>query len=146
LLDAGARGVCVNIGGDVRVAGSPPEGDAWTIDVVHPDYDAPIAKLGVRDGAVATSTTLSRRWTIADEDRHHLIDTTTGRPSDTRIAFATVVSGLAWTADVLAKTVVLGREPAPFALLERTAAEGLVVDHEHNVFATAGLKAFVEQS
>jgi thiamine biosynthesis lipoprotein len=144
IIDAGAAGICVNIGGDVRVAGAPPEGDAWTIDVLHPDFDAPIARLGVRDGAVATSTTLSRRWTSAGEQCHHLIDTSTGRPSDTRIEFATVVSGLAWTADVLAKTVVLGRDPAPFALLERTAAQGLVVDREHNMFATAGLRPFME--
>jgi thiamine biosynthesis lipoprotein len=61
LRDAGAAGVCINLGGDVRVAGAAPDGDAWTVDVHHPEFDAPIARLGVRDGAVATSTTLRRR-------------------------------------------------------------------------------------
>ena len=146
LRDAGADGVCVNIGGDVRVAGAPPDGDAWTIDVHHPDFDAPIARLGVRDGAVATSTTLRRRWTVGGEPLHHLIDTRTGRPANPRFELATVVSGVAWTADVLAKTLVLDRHPEPFALLHHTAAEGLVVDRDHNVIATAGLAAFTEQA
>ena len=146
LRDAGAVGVCLNIGGDVRVAGTPPEGDAWTIDVHHPEFDAPIARLGVRDGAVATSTTLRRQWTVAGESMHHLIDTRTGRPANARFELATVVSGVGWTADVLAKTLVLDRYAEPFALLHHTAAEGLVVDHDHNVIATAGLAAFMEQA
>jgi FAD:protein FMN transferase len=146
LRDAGAAGVCINIGGDVRVAGTSPEGDAWTIDVHHPDFDAPIARLGVRDGAVATSTSLRRQWTLAGESMHHLIDTRTGRPANARFELATVVSGMAWTADVLAKTLVLDRYAEPFALLRHTAAEGLVVDHDHNVIATAGLAAFMEQA
>jgi thiamine biosynthesis lipoprotein len=146
LREAGAAGVCINVGGDVRVAGTPPEGAAWTIDVHHPDFETPIARLGVRDGAVATSTTLRRRWTVGGEPMHHLIDTRTGRPVNARFELATVVSGAAWTADVLAKTLVLDRHPEPFTLLHRTAAEGLVVDHDHNVIATAGLAAFTKQA
>jgi thiamine biosynthesis lipoprotein len=146
LLDAGAAGVCINVGGDVRVAGKPPEGDAWTIDVHHPDFDDPIARFGVRDGAVATSTTLRRRWLVAGEPLHHLIDAQTGRPASSRFELATVVSGIAWTADVLAKTLILDRHPEPFALLHHTAAEGLIVDRDHNVIATAGLAAFMEKA
>ncbi|HVW31448.1 MAG TPA: FAD:protein FMN transferase, partial [Acidimicrobiia bacterium] len=35
-LHAGATGVCVNLGGDLRVAGEPPSGDSWTVAVDHP--------------------------------------------------------------------------------------------------------------
>jgi thiamine biosynthesis lipoprotein len=146
LREAGAAGVCMNLGGDVRVAGAAPDGDAWTVDVHHPEFDAPIARLGVRDGAVATSTTLRRRWTVAGESMHHLIDTGTGQPANPRFELATVVSGLGWTADVLAKTLILDRHPEPFALLRHTAAEGLVVDRDHNVIATAGFAAFTERA
>lgn len=38
LLERGAAGVLVNIGGDVRVGGLPPD-DAWVIDVEHPSGD-----------------------------------------------------------------------------------------------------------
>ncbi len=36
LLAAGAEGVCVNLGGDVRVCGAGPDGNGWTVAVEHP--------------------------------------------------------------------------------------------------------------
>ena len=81
-IAAGADGVCINLGGDLRVRGRSPQGDGWTIDVDHPLFDEPIVRVGVAEGAVATSTTLRRRWKVDGVPRHHLIDPATGRPSD----------------------------------------------------------------
>ena len=69
-LAAGAAGACVNLGGDLRVAGRPPDGPSadasgWTVAVDHPASPEPVALLGIHDGAVATSTTLRRRWRTA---------------------------------------------------------------------------------
>ena len=61
-MAAGADGACVNLGGDLRVTGRDPADDAWTVAVEHPVAAAPLAHVGLRDGAVATSTTLRRRW------------------------------------------------------------------------------------
>ena len=36
LLAAGARGACVNLGGDLRVTGEAPGGGTWTVAVEHP--------------------------------------------------------------------------------------------------------------
>ena len=146
LLDAGAGGVCVNLGGDIRVAGVAPNGNAWTIDVRHPEFDEPVARLGVHDGAVATSTTLLRRWTVRGVERHHLIDPRTGRPSESHRRFATVVAGYAWAADVLAKALVLETGADAFALLRRSGAEALVIDRDHDVTATFGLAAFTRSA
>ncbi len=143
LRDAGAAGVCVNLGGDVRVSGVAPDGGAWTIAVRHPTTDEPLAYLGVSDGAVATSTTLRRRWSVGDETRHHLIDTGTGRPSATHRTFATVVAGYAWAADVLAKALVLDANHDPFMLLRASGAEALVVDDDGHMDASFGLAAFM---
>ena len=146
LVARGAAGVCVNLGGDIRVAGVAPGGGAWTIDVVHPELDEPVARVGVTDGAVATSTTLRRRWTVDAQVRHHLIDPRTGRPSATRNVFATVIAGYAWAADVLAKVLVLDTGADPFAALRLTGAEALVVDTEHHVSVTFGLAAFTRRA
>ena len=61
LRAAGAEGVCVNLGGDVRVEGAGPTGDGWTIAVDYPERARPIARIGIARGAVATSTTLQAR-------------------------------------------------------------------------------------
>ena len=98
--------------------------------------------LGLHDGAVATSTTLRRRWEVDGEARHHLIDPGTGRPSDTDLTLATVVAGQAWVAEVLAKAVLLRGLPHPFDLVGGTGAEALAVDTDGRVHVTPGFTAF----
>ncbi|HKA05002.1 MAG TPA: FAD:protein FMN transferase [Acidimicrobiales bacterium] len=141
-LAAGAAGVCVNLGGDLRVAGEAPAGTTWTIAVEHPWSRTPVVRLGLGAGAVATSTTLRRAWTIDGRDYHHLIDPATGAPAATDLTAATVVTGQAWSAEVLAKAVLLrGRERA-FDVLD-VHAEALVVGSDGAITTTPGLIAFL---
>lgn len=144
VLDAGADGACVNLGGDVRVAGVGPDGGGWTVAVHHPWSEVPLARLGIADGAVATSTTLLRRWESKGAVRHHLIDPQTGRPADTDINFVSVVSGQAWVAEVLAKAVLLYGSPHQFDALGGTSGHGLAVDERGTVFATPGLHLYLD--
>lgn len=142
-MAAGAEGVCVNLGGDVRVRGTGPEGEAWTVAVDHPWSGTALVHLGLVDGAVATSTTLRRRWEVAGDVRHHLIDPQTGLPSTTEVNLATVVAGEAWAAEVLVKAVLLAGAAHPFDVLGGTGAEGLVVDDQGRVRASEGLAAYL---
>jgi thiamine biosynthesis lipoprotein len=109
LLAAGAAGVCVNVGGDVRVGGVAPGGDAWRIAVDGPRPGSPpLAVVRLHDGAVATSSRLRRRWTSADgSEGHHLVDPRTGTSAWTPVLAATAVAGEGWQADVLAKVAFL---------------------------------------
>jgi thiamine biosynthesis lipoprotein len=143
MIEAGAAGICVNLGGDVRVAGQGPEGGCWTVAVEHPEVEDAIARLGLADGAVATSTTLRRQWRVDGEKRHHLIDPQTGLPSDSDLALATVVAGQAWLAEVLAKAVLLAGSTHPFDIVEGTGAQALAIDHRGEVYATEGLAAYM---
>src|SRR6185503_2885871 len=68
LIGAGAVGACVNLGGDLRVAGDAPNGDAWTIAVEDPWSCDALADIGVRYGAVATSSIARRRWSVGGEE------------------------------------------------------------------------------
>jgi thiamine biosynthesis lipoprotein len=143
-LAAGADGACVNLGGDLRVAGLPPAGDpAWTVAVEHPASAEPIALLGLRDGAVATSTTLRRRWTTQGQERHHLIDPWTGVPSSSDLTLAAVVTVDAWAAEVLAKAVLLRGSAQAFDLVAGLGADALTVDRDGVIRATPGLAAFL---
>jgi thiamine biosynthesis lipoprotein len=141
MMAAGAEGVCVNLGGDVRVAGAAPDG-AWTIAIEHPWYATPITLIGLADGAVATSTTLRRRWQSDGQTRHHVIDPRTGLPSETDLTLATVVASEAWVAEVLAKAVLLAGAAHPFDILAGTGAEGLAVDDRGGIVVSAGFSEY----
>jgi FAD:protein FMN transferase len=142
-IEAGADGVLVNLGGDLCARGSSPDGDGWTVSVEHPQLDAPLVLVGLMEGAMATSTTLLRRWSVADHERHHLIDPGTGLPAVTDVGLATVVARDAWQAEVLAKALVLSRSPDPIAELAGTGAEGLVVRHSGEASYSEGFADFV---
>ncbi len=142
LIDEGAAGVCVNMGGDLRVRGESPTGAGWTMAVEHPWCAAPIALVGLWDGAVATSSVLRRVWRTGGHARHHLIDPATGEPSTSDLAFASVIAGTAWEAEVLAKAVLLRGADRAFDLLDaRTAA--VAVSQDGRVIASPGFAAYL---
>ncbi len=109
LLDAGAAGALVNVGGDLRVRGEAPAGDVWSIAVDDPAAaGVQLFRFGIADGAVATSSRVHRRWLTADGPAHHLIDPAVGRPAMTRHATVTAVANDGWWAEVVTKAVLVG--------------------------------------
>ncbi len=102
-LDAGADGVMVNVGGDLRVRGVPPDGDRWVIAVREPAWsDDAISTLHLGDGAVATSTSLRRRWVVSGVEHHHLLDPRSGCPHQGGAVLATAVATEGWWAEAAA--------------------------------------------
>ncbi len=143
LHERGASGTCVNLGGDVRVAGTGPYGGDWTIALNHPAAREPLGRVGIRDGGIATSTTLRRRWHVEGQVRHHIIDPTTGRPGTSDITFATVVAGSAWAAEALATAIVLRGKPSHFDVLAATGAEAVAVDEHGCIDASFGFAHYL---
>lgn len=107
-VDAGADGALVSVGGDLRVAGeAPPQG--WEIELDH-HVVAP-ARVNLRVGALATSTTLRRRWQTRRGIAHHVIDPRTGRPGNSPVVACSVVAGQAWWAEALATALIVSGGP-----------------------------------
>jgi FAD:protein FMN transferase len=142
LLAAGVAGACVNLGGDLRVAGDNPNGDAWTIAIEHPSMDEPLALIGMRAGAVATSTTLRRRWNVDGQTRHHLIDPATGEPSESDLELTTVIAAEAWVAEVVAKAVLLRGSARAFDIVDDQRVQALTIDTGGVIRTTAGFQLF----
>jgi thiamine biosynthesis lipoprotein len=87
----------VNAGGDLAVRGG-----SWPVGVTTD------VTLELTRGGMATSGRDSRRWLRNGEERHHLIDPTTGRPAVGAPIRVTVVAGSAAAAEVAAKAVFFG--------------------------------------
>jgi thiamine biosynthesis lipoprotein len=142
-IEAGADGICINLGGDLRVLGRPPADEAWGVAIEHQLVAEPVVLVVLADGAVATSTTLRRQWRVDGRARHHLIDPSTGQPSDSDISLVTVVGGEAWMAEVLAKAELLRGSARVFELVGGTGAEALAVTDDGRVLSTPGMARFV---
>jgi thiamine biosynthesis lipoprotein len=131
----------VNAGGDLRAWGDQPGGDddgqGWLAAVDNPIMPgSDVAWLWVRDGALATSSTATRRWVGG----HHLIDPRTGRPAETDLVSVTALATEAAQAEVIAKVVlVLGQEAGLVWLAERPGVEAMLVTVGGHVVSTPGL-------
>ncbi len=141
LLAAGAEGVCVNLGGDVRVSGTPPEAAGWQVDL-DPTL-APGRSFRLGEGAVATSTRLRRAWTRGGAPQHHLVDPVAGRPAWSGLAAVTVLAQSAAAAEVLAKAAFVAGPAAGAELLHAHHVTGLFVHDDGHLEELAGLSPFI---
>ena len=105
LIDAGALGCLVEVGGDLRVVGEAPDGVAWRVSVDDPfSPGTERALIRLPDGGIATSSQRKRRWmSESGTERHHLIDPATRRSAVTSIQTITVIASSATRAEILTK-------------------------------------------
>ena len=145
LIAAGASGALVNLGGDLAVRGTPSDDTSWYLGIEDPTAPpAHVALLRVATGGVATSGTTIRRWrTDQGEERHHLIDPLTAKPSTVATLTATVLAADCATAEVYATASMMMEAPAAVALLDSVGLAGLVVGSDGGVHRTSTLAEFI---
>jgi FAD:protein FMN transferase len=141
LLAAGAIGACVNIGGDLRVAGEGPDGGRWVIGVEDPAGES-LGLVALASGGVATSTTVKRSWTVGDERRNHLIDPATGASLDREAIAVTALARDAASAEIAAKHALLAPPGGSIDALQELGCDGLVVTDDGDVRRTRGFDRF----
>ncbi len=108
LLECGADGAMVSLGGDLRVRGAAPAGPGWVVGIRDPfAHGREIAQVHLVDGGVATSSTHRRVWRHHGRWVHHLLHPRTGHPVPGEIASATVVAGSAAWAEAWTKVVMV---------------------------------------
>ena len=107
-------GVLVSLGGDIAVAGVPPDG-GWRVliaedSAVPPDSDGQVICVG--RGGVATSSTTVRRWTRGGAVLHHIIDPKTGLPANGPWRTVTVLAETCVDANIAATAAIVQGEAA----------------------------------
>jgi thiamine biosynthesis lipoprotein len=126
LEDAGINDYLVEIGGELRVAGSSPRGGPWRVAIERPDpaRREALSTLELNSAAVATSGDYRNYYEVDGQRYSHTIDPRTGRPIRHGLASVTVVHESAMLADGWATALnVLGPEDAlPVAVRNGLAA------------------------
>jgi thiamine biosynthesis lipoprotein len=135
----GGGGMLVSLGGDIAVAGEPPA-EGWLIQASE-DSGAPIREgeetISIMSGGMATSSTTVRRWTRGGVSLHHIIDPTTGLPSQGPWRTATVVAGTCVDANI-ASTAVIVKGLKAIRWLEAHHLPARLVDRQGSVHRVSG--------
>lgn len=115
----GVKNYMVEIGGEVRVRGTNPRNENWSIGITRPEDDSLSVKgdieevLRVQDIAMATSGNYRNFYIKGGKKYAHTIDPRTGRPVQHNILSSTVLAKDCATADAYATSfMVLGLEEA----------------------------------
>jgi len=130
----GIANFMVNAGGDLKVNGSKEEGVPWTIGLQHPRLPSTlIARLSLRQAAVATSGDYEKFFLKEGKRYHHLLNPATGIPAR-ECQSVTIMAPSAMDADALATAVfVLGPQKG-LALIKRLPnIHAVIVDGRGNV-------------
>ncbi len=122
-------GALVDLGGDLRIAGEPPQG-GWHIGIADEartgDIDEVHEVFMMSGGAVASSSNAVRHWRRGDSELHHVIDPATGWPAEAVFRLATVAAPTCVEANALSTAALVWGEDALFELPQRSMAARLV--------------------
>jgi FAD:protein FMN transferase len=135
-------GVLVNLGGDLSVAGPPPD-NGWAITVGDTaSLDVAVGReseqvVTIQDGGLATSSALARRWRRGGSELHHLIDPRTGAPSTGPFRTASVAATTCTLANTASTAAIILGDEAP-GWLERHGLPARLVRYDGSVQRICG--------
>lgn len=106
-LNAGISHGIVNLGGDIKIIGSHPDGKAWRVGIQHPRDKMKIWKtLKLKTGALASSGDYERYFLIDGVRYGHILNPQTGYPVR-KLAAVSVVADLCVVAGSAATIAML---------------------------------------
>ena len=119
-------GVVVEIGGDVSVRGRGPEGP-WVVGIAETlSITGHEPRIGLGNGAIATSSNDVRTWRRGEEIVGHIIDPRTGRTAQSPFAAATVIDTDCVSANAFATAAILWGEDAAWHIAQAGRSARLV--------------------
>lgn len=142
----GVTSAIVDLGGNVYVIGSKPDGKGgsrpWRIGIQDPylDRGQVLGTVSASDISLVTSGVYERKFTDEATGKvyHHILDPKNGWPTDNGLVSVTVVSPSSITCDGFAKVIVLGLEEG-WKVLQANGLEGIFVTADKKVYVTPGL-------
>ena len=143
----GIRNYLVEIGGEMRVAGTKLDGADWRIAIERPVEGQRAVQriISIGDNAIATSGDYRNYYELDGIRYSHLIDPRTGEPITHSVVSVTVVHASSMTADGLATALnVMGLEQAK-ALAELESLPILLVYKQDDEFKEYISPAFAQQ-
>ncbi|MDC7240226.1 MAG: FAD:protein FMN transferase [Spirochaetales bacterium] len=143
LLEQGVTSAIINLGGNVQLLGSKPDGTPWRIGIQDPrdSRGQYIAVLTTEDTAVVTSGIYERYFEEGGIHYHHILDPDTGYPVWNGVESLTIVTTDSITADGLSTALfAMGREAALEYAAAHDSVDVIVVDDQSNVYLSDGIR------
>ena len=137
----------INLGGNFLAFGPNPkrENGKWYVGIQHPQKrrHQHLGILAIENQSVVTSGIYERFLMVDGKRYHHLLDSQTGFPFETRMASLTIVANQSLTCEIWTSRLFgLPISEALAVIEQHPELEGIIVDQENQVYLSSGLKSF----
>ncbi len=142
LKEAGVTSALLDLGGNVQVIGTKPDGSRWRLGLRNPfDAEGYLGVLEIADAAVVTSGSYERYFIGEDGKRYgHIIDPSTGYPAESGLASVTIVAKEGKVCDALSTSLfIMGREEAEAYWREHGDFDMILITDEGELYITEGI-------
>jgi len=121
IMDGGATGALVNLGGDVVASGTKNDGSGWNVAIKDPlaVNEEWIGVIEVIWASVTSSGTYERQFESYGVKYHHILDTSTGMPVKSDVVSATLITNTAVIGEGISTIAVLMGSRDVVELFER---------------------------
>ncbi|ADL50473.1 FAD:protein FMN transferase [Clostridium cellulovorans] len=133
----------VNLGGNVMVLGTKPDGSPWKIGIQNPllRRDLCLGAVHAVNKTIVTSGDYVRYLQKNNKKYHHILDPRTGYPSDSGLISTTIVSEKSIGADAISTAIfVLGLEDGVKLVNSLKDMEAIFITEDKEIHVTEGLK------
>ncbi len=143
LTGLGVKSGIINLGGNVVVMGTKPDGSSYTVGIQRPFAAAPMLTINVSDTAVVTSGIYERCFEYEGRLYHHILDPKTGYPVDNDLYSVTIISDDPVAADALSTACfVMGKEEGLRYIEGIDNAEALFIDKDYEIYTSSGFPEY----
>jgi thiamine biosynthesis lipoprotein len=147
LIALGATGVCVSIGGDMRISGESEEHGGWSVAVESPFSESTdLTTLVLNSGGIATSSTRGKRWVGPLGEMHHVLHPNTATPlseSSGQLVQSTVLASEAVWAEVFATALLVGGLEDGMSLIDQLGMAAMAVTVDGDIVESSTWKEFI---
>lgn len=109
LVENGVEHAIIDLGGNVLVLGSKPDGSDYNIGIQKPfdETGVPYTSVKISDQSMVTTGIYQRYFEKDGEFYHHVLDPTTGYPCQNNLYSVTIITDSSSDADALSTTTFL---------------------------------------
>ena len=141
LKEAGVRSALLDLGGNIQLIGTKPDGEDWKIGLRDLFEEIYMGVLSINDRAIVTSGNYERYF-IGEDGKHygHILDPSTGYPAENGLVSVTIVAKEGKLCDALSTSLfVMGQDGAVNYWREDPGVDMSLLTEDRKIYLTEGL-------
>ncbi|MBU3175833.1 FAD:protein FMN transferase [Clostridium estertheticum] len=143
MIKNGIKSALINLGGNILTLGTKIDGTTWSVGIQDPFKTRGefALTISVINKSVVTSGNYERYFEVEGKRFHHIINPSTGYPSESDIVGVTIISDNSIDGDGLSTGVyIMGVQKAIKLIEEIEGVDAILITKSKEIYVTSGMK------